>query len=60
MTRAFAASAEHGRVRVAGAINGHRLHATLVPTKDGTPAPVRQWGMRAATGITLADYVTLE
>jgi len=36
VTHAFAAFAEHSRVRVAGTIDGHPFHATLVPTKGGT------------------------
>lgn len=60
VTRAFATFAEHGRVRVAGTINGHQLHATLVPTKDGAHRLYVNGGMRAATGIEVGDHVTLE
>jgi hypothetical protein len=35
VSRAFAPFADHGRVRVAGTIEGHPLHATLVPSHDG-------------------------
>ena len=48
VSRAFAAFAEHGRVRVAGTINGHPLHATLVPTKEGKHRLYVNGGMRAA------------
>ena len=60
VTRAFAAFAEHGRVRVAGTISGHPLHATLVPTKDGAHRLYVNGGMRAATGIEVGDRVTVE
>jgi len=60
VTRAFALFAEHGRVRVTGAINGHPLHATLVPTKDGRHRLYVNGGMRAATGVDLGDRVKVK
>jgi hypothetical protein len=60
VTQAFAAFAEHGRVRVAGTINGQPLHATLVPTRDSSHRLYVNGGMRAATGIEVGDRVTLE
>jgi hypothetical protein len=51
VTRAFAAFAEHGRVRVTGTINGHPPHATPIPTKDGNHRLSVNSGMRAATGV---------
>jgi hypothetical protein len=60
VTRAFAGFAEHGRVRVAGSINGHPLHATLVPAKNATHRLNVNGGMRAAAGVKVGDRVTLE
>jgi hypothetical protein len=59
VSRAFAAFADHGRVRVAGTIEGHSLHATLIPVRDGTHRLYVNGGMRAATGIAVGDRVTL-
>jgi Domain of unknown function (DUF1905)/Bacteriocin-protection, YdeI or OmpD-Associated len=59
VSRAFAAFADHGRVRVAGTIDGHPLHATLVPVHDGTHRLYVNGGMRAAAGIAVGDRVTL-
>jgi hypothetical protein len=52
--------AEKRRIRVAGTINGHSLHATLVPTKAGTHRLYINGGMRAAAGVSVGDRVTLE
>lgn len=60
VTRAFAAFAERGRVRVAGTINGYPLHASLVPTKAGGPRLYVNGGMRAAAGVDVGDRITLE
>jgi hypothetical protein len=57
---AFAAFAEKRRIRVAGTINGHSFHATLVPTKAGTHRLYINGGMRAAAGVSVGDRVTLE
>jgi hypothetical protein len=56
---ALAGFAEHGRIRVVGTINAHPLHATLVPTKEGTHRLYVNGGMRAATGVGVGDRVTL-
>lgn len=48
VSRAFAAFAERGRVRVAGTIRGHPLHATLVPKAGGTHRLYVSGGMRAS------------
>src|SRR5262249_18761303 len=60
VTRAFAAYAEQGRIRVAGTINGHPPHTTLIPTKNGAHRFYVNGGMRAATGVEVGDHVTLE
>lgn len=59
LTRAFAAFAERGRVRVAGTIDGHPLHASLVPTKAGGQRLYVNGGMRAAAGVDVGDRVTI-
>jgi hypothetical protein len=60
VSRAFAVFAEKGRIRVAGIINGHPLHATLLPTKTGTQRLYINGGMRAAAVVSVGDRVTLE
>jgi hypothetical protein len=60
VSRAFTLFAEHGRVRVTGTISAHPMHATLVPTKDGTHRLYVNGGMRAATGVDVGDRVTLK
>jgi hypothetical protein len=57
VTRACAPFAERGRIRVAGTINGHPFHATLVPTRAGTYRLYVNGGMRAATGAKVGDRV---
>ncbi len=59
VSRAFAAFAERGRIRVAGTIARHPLHASLVPTKRGEHRLYVNGGMRAATGIEVGDRVAL-
>jgi Domain of unknown function (DUF1905)/Domain of unknown function (DUF5655)/Bacteriocin-protection, YdeI or OmpD-Associated len=59
VSRAFAAFADHRRVRVAGTIDGHPLHATLVPVHGGTHRLYVNGGMRAAAGIEVGDRVAL-
>jgi hypothetical protein len=59
VSRAFTLFAEHGRVRVTGTINGHPLHATLIPTRDGTHRLYVNGGMRAAAGVDIGDRVAL-
>jgi hypothetical protein len=60
VSRAFAPFAEQGRVRVAGSIDGHPLHATLVPTKGGAHRLYMNGGIRAATGIEVGNRVALK
>jgi hypothetical protein len=60
VSQAFAAFAAHGRVRVAGTIDGHPLHATLVPTRDGNHRLYINGGMRAAAGVQVGDQIRLE
>jgi hypothetical protein len=60
VTRAFAAFAEHGRARVAGTINGHPLHATLVPTKKGAHRLYVNGGCAPQPASRSADHVILE
>jgi hypothetical protein len=45
---------------VAGTIDGHPLHATLVPRKAGAHRLYVSGGMRAATGVEVGDAVTLK
>jgi hypothetical protein len=56
---AFASFAERGRVRVAGTVEGHPLHATLIPTRSGRHRLYVNGGMRAATGVEVGDRVSL-
>jgi hypothetical protein len=58
-SRAFAAFAVRGRVRVAGTIEGHPLHATLVPRAGGVHRLYVSGGMRAATLVEVGDRVAL-
>ncbi len=60
VVRSFTPFAERGRVRVAGTIDGHPLHATIVPTKDAAHRLYVNGGMRAAAGVDVGDRVTLE
>jgi hypothetical protein len=59
-SRALGAFADKGRIRVAGAIEGHPFHATLVPTKAGTHRLYVNGGMRAGAGVGVGNRVTLE
>jgi hypothetical protein len=56
ISRAFEPFMNHGRVRVAGTIEGHPLYATLVPVHDGTHRLYVTGGMRAATGVDVSRY----
>jgi hypothetical protein len=56
----FAAFAAHGRVRVAGTINGRPLHATLIRTKSGPDRVYVNGGVRAAAGVEVGDRVTVK
>jgi hypothetical protein len=60
VSRAFAAFADRGRIRVAGTIEGHPLHATLVPKRGRAHRVYVNGGMRAATGIEVGDRVLLK
>jgi hypothetical protein len=59
VSRAFAGFASHGRIRVAGSIDGHPLHATLVPVRGATHRLYVNGGMRAAAGVEVGDRVSL-
>jgi hypothetical protein len=59
VSRAFAAFEARRRVRVAGTIEGHPFHATLVPTESGPHRLYVNGGMRAAAGVNAGDRVTL-
>jgi hypothetical protein len=59
VTQAFARNSLYGRVRVAGTINGHPLHATLIPIGNGTHRMYVNGGMRAAAGVAAGDQVTI-
>jgi hypothetical protein len=50
--------ADRGRIRVAGSIDGHPMHATLVPTRSGEHRLYVNGGMRAAAGVDVGDRVT--
>lgn len=59
VSRAFAAFAERGRIRVAGTLERHPVQATFIPTKRGGHRLYVNGGMRAAAGIEVGDRVTL-
>jgi hypothetical protein len=59
VSRAFSAYAVRGRVRVAGTLEGHPVHATLVPKAGGVHRLYVGGGMRAATGVAVGDRVRL-
>jgi hypothetical protein len=58
--RALAGFLDRGRVRVAGTISGHPLHATLVPARSGAHRLYVNGGMRAAAGVETGDRVSIE
>lgn len=60
VSRAFAAFAERGRIRVAGKIDGHPFHATLLPTRAGPHRLYVNGGMRAGSASDVGATVTLE
>lgn len=60
LVRAFARYVDRGRIRVAGTLDGHPVHATIVPSRSGKYRLYVSGGMRAAAGVDVGDRVALK
>lgn len=60
VSRAFADYARGGRIFVRGTLNGHDMRATLIPVGDRKHRLFVNGGMRAVTGVSVGDTISIE